>query len=97
MNRQRKFLKGWSKFQDSNFQDKFNINFVLKDTVLTLFQYPREIEKFEYDPHFAIRGLHCDIGKVKDYVISLHSITFDKLIVMWTCSNISLASIWKRF
>jgi len=26
-------------------------------------QYPKEVEKLEYDPKFAVRGLHYDISR----------------------------------
>lgn len=29
-----------------------------------LYQYPAEIRKYEYDPNFAIRGLHYDVQRV---------------------------------
>jgi len=39
---------------------------LIEDAVLVWCQYPSEIEqpKYEYDPSFAIRGLHCDIERV---------------------------------
>lgn len=33
-------------------------------------QYPHELKKYEYDPNFAIRGLHYDVHKVSIWTYS---------------------------
>lgn len=36
-------------------------------------QYPEGIRKYDYDPSFAIRGLHYDIQKVSGSALTDHS------------------------
>lgn len=36
----------------------------LQDMFVITFQYPEKIRNYDYDPMFAIRGLHIDIEKV---------------------------------
>ena len=34
-------------------------------------QYPREVKHFQYDPYFAIRGLHLDVKKVSNCLLTI--------------------------
>ena len=39
----------------------------MSDTnVFFVMQYPREVKHFQYDPYFAIRGLHLDVETVSN-------------------------------
>lgn len=45
-------------------QDPALSTLLAKTSSFLLSQYPAEIRKYEYDPNFAIRGLHYDVQRV---------------------------------
>ncbi|KAI8384966.1 HAD-superfamily hydrolase [Radiomyces spectabilis] len=49
----------------ANYTDKLShtIYDILKDIMVDMLRYPKEIKEFQFDPSFAIRGLHYDYNK----------------------------------
>ncbi|KAG8514105.1 5'-nucleotidase domain-containing protein 3 [Galemys pyrenaicus] len=61
-----------------------------RDLLINEHRYPVEIRKYEYDPNFAIRGLHYDVQRVGSVLVGLTVVPDEEVIDMYEGSHVPL-------
>ncbi|KAJ7397780.1 5'-nucleotidase domain-containing protein 3 [Pitangus sulphuratus] len=61
-----------------------------RDLLINEHRYPAEIRKYDYDPNFAIRGLHYDVHRLMLFSRGLSVVPDEEVIAMYDGSHVPL-------